>query len=159
MHGELTISDRRNFLKALALVSFALWAWAASAAPRQASQAEQASQPPHGASQGSHAAPLNLPAALELADKQNLDLAAARERRAVALAGVRIAQEHPNPSFNTNVLRDTPHEGVWFDQPFEIGGQRGRRVAVAEQQGALTDVEISSLARQVRASTRQAFYG
>src|SRR4029077_407785 len=42
------------------------------------------------------AQPLTLPQALELADRQNLDLAAARAQRAVALAGVRIAGEWPN---------------------------------------------------------------
>jgi cobalt-zinc-cadmium efflux system outer membrane protein len=101
---------------------------------------------------------LTVQEALDLADKQNLDLAAARRRRAVALAGVRIARQRPNPSANFTALRDEPHEGLFFDQPVEIGGQRGRRIEVARQEEALTELEITALARQVRRSTREAYY-
>jgi cobalt-zinc-cadmium efflux system outer membrane protein len=108
--------------------------------------------------QGQQPARLTVQEALELADKQNLDLAAARRRRAVALAGIRIARQRPNPSANFTTLRDEPHEGLFFDQPLEIGGQRGRRIDVARQEGALTDLEIAALARQVRRSVREAYY-
>ena len=101
---------------------------------------------------------LPIQEALDLADKQNLDLAAARRRRAVALAGIRIAGQRPNPSANVTALRDEPHEGLFFDQPVEIGGKRGRRIDVARQEGALTELEIAALARQVRRSTREAYY-
>jgi cobalt-zinc-cadmium efflux system outer membrane protein len=40
----------------------------------------------------------------------------------------------------------------------EFGPKRGRRIEVARQEGALTEVEIGTLARQVRRSTREAFY-
>jgi cobalt-zinc-cadmium efflux system outer membrane protein len=108
--------------------------------------------------QGQQPARLTIQEALDLADKQNLDLAAARRQRAVALAGIRIAKERPNPTANFTALRDEPHEGLFFDQPIEIGGQRGRRIDVARQEGALTEVEIATLARQVRRSTREAYY-
>jgi cobalt-zinc-cadmium efflux system outer membrane protein len=101
---------------------------------------------------------LTVQEALDLADKQNLDLAAARRQRAVALAGIRIARQIPNPSANFTALRDEPHEGLFFDQPVEIGGKRGRRIDVARQEGALTELEIATLARQVRRSTREAYY-
>jgi cobalt-zinc-cadmium efflux system outer membrane protein len=101
---------------------------------------------------------LTVQEALDLADKQNLDLAAARRRRAVALAGIRIAGQRPNPSANFTALRDEPHEGLFFDQPIEIGGQRGRRIDVARREGVLTELEIAALARQVRRSTRDAYY-
>ncbi len=101
---------------------------------------------------------LTIQEALDLADKQNLDLAAARRRRAVALAGIQIARQRPNPSANFTTLRDEPHEGLFFDQPVEIGGQRGRRIEVARQEGVLTELEIAALARQVRRSTREAYY-
>ncbi len=103
-------------------------------------------------------AQLTLQAALKLAEKQNLDLTAARERRPVALAGIRIAKQRPNPTFNVTALRDTPHEGVFFDQPLELGGKRQHRIDVAHQEGALTEVEIATLGRQIRRSTRAAFY-
>jgi cobalt-zinc-cadmium efflux system outer membrane protein len=108
----------------------------------------QAQQPPR----------LALQEALDLADKQNLDLAAARRQRAVALAGIQIAKERPNPTVNFTALRDEPHEGLFFDQPIEIGGKRGRRIEVARQEGAVTEVEIASLARQVRKNTRETYY-
>ena len=101
---------------------------------------------------------LTIQEALDLADKQNLDLAAARRRRAVALAEIQIARQRPNPSANFTTLRDEPHEGLFFDQPVEIGGQRGRRIDVARQEGVLTEFEIAALARQVRRSTREAYY-
>ena len=101
---------------------------------------------------------LTVQEALDLAEKQNLDLAAARRRRGVALAGVQIARQRPNPSANFTALRDEPHEGLFFDQPIEIGGQRGRRIEVARQEGVLTELEIAALARQVRRSTREAYY-
>jgi cobalt-zinc-cadmium efflux system outer membrane protein len=108
--------------------------------------------------QGQQPARLTVQEALDLADKQNLDLAAARRRRAVALAGFQIARQRPNPSANFTALRDEPHEGLFFDQPVEIGGQRGRRIDVARQEGALTELEIAALARQVRRRTREAYY-
>jgi cobalt-zinc-cadmium efflux system outer membrane protein len=101
---------------------------------------------------------LTVQEALDLADKQNLDLAAARRRRAVALAGIQIARQRPNPTANFTALRDEPHEGLFFDQPVEIGGQRGRRIDVARQEGALMELEIAALARQLRRSTREAYY-
>ncbi len=101
---------------------------------------------------------LTLQSALELADKQNLDLAAARRRRAVALAGIQIAKQRPNPSVNFSALRDTPHESLFFTQPLELGPKRQRRIEVARQEGALTDAEIAVLARLVRRTAREAFY-
>jgi cobalt-zinc-cadmium efflux system outer membrane protein len=101
---------------------------------------------------------LTLQSALQLADKQNLDLAAARRRRAVALAGLQIAKQRPNPTLNFSALRDTPHEGLFFTQPLELGPKRKRRIEVARQEGVLTDTEIAALARQVRRSMREAFY-
>jgi cobalt-zinc-cadmium efflux system outer membrane protein len=103
-------------------------------------------------------APLTLQAALTLADKQNLDLIAARRQREIATAGIRIAGQRPNPTFSFGASRDTPHESLFVDQPLEIGGKRGRRIEVAKQEGALTDVEIAALERQIRHQTRLAYF-
>lgn len=111
-----------------------------------------------GAAAGQAAARLTLRSALELADKQNLDLAAARRRRAVALAGIQIARQRPNPSVSFGAVRDTPHESLFFTQPLELGSKRQRRIEVARQEGVLTEAEIAVLARQLRRSTREAFY-
>src|SRR5438477_577150 len=61
------------------------------------------------------ARPLSLSQALGIADRNNLDLVAARRQRAVSEAGVRIAGARPNPTFNFTALRDEPHESVFFD--------------------------------------------
>ena len=101
---------------------------------------------------------LSLQSALDLASRQNLDLLAARAQRAVAQAGVRIAKQIPNPTASVAVLRDTPHESLFFDQQLEIGGRRKRRIELARQEGGLTEVDITTLERQVRREVREAFY-
>ncbi|HYL11278.1 MAG TPA: hypothetical protein VEU31_11105, partial [Candidatus Acidoferrales bacterium] len=88
-------------------------------------------QPPAGQAGAAPAVTLRLRDALDRASRQNLDLAAARLRRAVSQAGIRIAGQLPNPTVTFSALRDTPHEGLTFDQPFEIGGKRGRRIELA----------------------------
>ena len=133
--GEMAVRALRLILLALVVSAAAAWA----------EQAEQGTR-------------LTLQAALDLAGKQNLDLAAARQRRYVARAGVQIARQRPNPTFSFTALRDEPHEGLFFDQPLELGGKRGHRIDVAEQEGSLTDVEISTVALEVRRNTRVAFY-
>ena len=102
---------------------------------------------------------LTLPEALDLAEKQNLDLLAARARRAVAQAGVRIAGERPNPVASATVSRDAPHEGALIDQPVEIGPKRGRRIEAARQQGVLTETDIAATEKQVRHRVRDAYFG
>ena len=102
---------------------------------------------------------LTLAAALDLAEKQNLDLVAARAQRAVSLAGVRIAGERPNPSASFGATRDTPHESLFFDQPLELGPKRDRRIELARQEGALTEIDIAALERQTRRSVRDAYFG
>ncbi len=101
---------------------------------------------------------LNLTAALDLANRQNLDLAAARLQHSVAQAGIRTAGQIPNPAVSFSATRDLPHETLTLDQPLEIGGQRGRRIDLARQGVALTDVEIRTLQSEVRLKTREAFY-
>jgi cobalt-zinc-cadmium efflux system outer membrane protein len=96
--------------------------------------------------------------ALDLAAKQNLDLLAARQRQAISQAGIQIARQRPNPTVNFTALRDEPHEGWFVDQPLELGRQRGRRIEVAHQEGALTDLEIAALERQIRRQTREAYF-
>ena len=102
---------------------------------------------------------LNLASALDLAQKQNLDLAAVRMERDITAAGIRSARELSNPSVSFSATRDEPHESLFFDEPIEIAGQRGRRIDVAQQEARLTDLQISTLERQIRRQVREAFYG
>ena len=134
-------------------------AWAALltivAAPVLAQQTP--SQP--GSSLQSQSQLLSLAEALNRAEKQNLDLQAARAQRAVALAGVSIAKERPNPSISASFSRDAPHEGVLLDQPLELGPKRKRRIALAQQEGVLTEDDIITLSRQIRRDVRVAYFG
>ena len=85
-------------------------------------------------------------------------MVAARRQRAVAEAGIRIAGARPNPAFNFTASRDQPHEGVFFDQTIELGGKRGHRIQEAHEESRLTDIDIFTLERQVRRTTREGYY-
>ncbi len=102
---------------------------------------------------------LTIAEALDMAEKQNLDLLAARARQAVSQAGVRAAGERPNPTGSASVSRDAPHEGVLLDQPVEIGPKRSRRIEVAQQENALTEVDIGGVEKKVRHRVRDAYFG
>ena len=102
---------------------------------------------------------LTITEALEIADKQNLDLVAARAQLAVLQASVRAAGERPNPTGSVSFSRDAPHEGILLDQPVEIGPKRSLRIAVAEQEDALTEVDIKAVEKQVRHRVRDAYFG
>jgi cobalt-zinc-cadmium efflux system outer membrane protein len=102
---------------------------------------------------------LTLASALDLAERQNLDLAAGRAQRAVAQAGVRVAGERPNPTASFGATRDTPHESLFFDAPIELGSKRQRRIDVAKEETGVTEMEIAALERQVRHEVRDAYFG
>lgn len=121
---------------------------------RQPSSASQvtAVPPAHGRS-------LTLSEALDLAARQNLDLVAARAQHAVSQAGVRIAEQRPNPAINFAATRDEPHESLFFDQPVEVGSKRRRRIELAQQEIVLTDTQIAAFERQLRRNTRDAYFG
>lgn len=102
---------------------------------------------------------LTLAQALDLAEKQNLDLLAARAKQAVAQAGVRIAGERPNPTASFGASRDSPHEGAFIDQPVEIGPKRARRIDVAQQEVAATETDIAAIEKQVRHRVRDTYFG
>ena len=102
---------------------------------------------------------LTIAEALDLAERQNLDLLAARAKQAVAQAGVRIAAERPNPAMSVGVSRDSPHENALVDQPLEIGPKRTRRIEVARHEIAATDTDISAIEKQVRHRVRDAYFG
>jgi outer membrane protein, heavy metal efflux system len=102
--------------------------------------------------------PLDLHSALNAADAANLELRAARQQRALAIAGLAIARQFPNPLIGFTASRDTPHEGVSIDLPVELGGKRSKRIAVAREEQKATEIDVNLLARQIRRRTREAFY-
>jgi len=101
--------------------------------------------------------PLDLKSALDQAQTSNLELRAVRQQRAVAMAGIKIAAQFQNPSVSFAALRDTPHESLVWDQPFELG-KRGKRIGVAREEQKATEIDIGVLERQIRHRTRDAFY-
>jgi len=127
-----------------------------SSPPLQAGTAPASPQTP---AQSPDARRISLQEAFTIAERQNLDLAASRLQRAVALAGIRIAGERPNPTVSVAATRDTPHESAFFDLPLEVWGQRGRRIDQAKQELSLTEIEIATLQRVVRKNIREAYYG
>jgi len=101
---------------------------------------------------------IDLPKALSIADSDNLELRAARQQRAVALAGFKIASQFPNPTVSFAAARDLPHESLLWDQPIELGGQRGKRRALSREEQKSTEIDITVLSRQIRQRTREAFF-
>ncbi len=102
--------------------------------------------------------PMDLKAVLATAEAQNLELRAARQQRALALAGITTARQYPNPTLNFTATRDTPHEGLSLGIPLELGGKRAKRTAVAREEQKSTEIDIAVLGRQIRRRTREAFF-
>ncbi len=101
---------------------------------------------------------LDLRGVLAAAESGNLELRAARQQRALAIAGLTTARQLPNPTVSFTAARDVPHEGVSLDVPVELGGKRGKRIAVAKEEQKSTEIDIAVLALQVRRRAREAFY-
>jgi outer membrane protein, heavy metal efflux system len=76
----------------------------------------------------------------------------------MALAGLQTARQLLNPSISFGAARDTPHESLLWDQIFELGGKRGKRIALAREEQRATELDISILSRQIRQRAREAFY-
>jgi outer membrane protein, heavy metal efflux system len=101
---------------------------------------------------------LDLQAVLSAANAANLELRVARQQRALALAGLTTARQLPNPTLGFTAARDTPHEGVSLDLPIELGGKRGKRMAIAQEEQRSTEIDIAVLGQQIRRRTREAFF-
>jgi outer membrane protein, heavy metal efflux system len=104
-------------------------------------------------------APLTFGAAVDLASARNLGLAAAMRQRAIREAQVRIAGQWANPEVSFEATQDSPHENLTFGLPIEIGGQRGRRIALAREELTLADLDVRAEMRTLRRNVRAAFYG
>jgi len=101
---------------------------------------------------------LDLRGVLAAAEVGNLELRAARQQRAIAITGLTTARQLPNPAVSFTAARDAPHEGVSLDVPVELGGKRGKRIAVAKEEQKSTEIDIAVLSLQLRRRTREAFY-
>ncbi len=103
-------------------------------------------------------APLTFSSTLDLAIANNLDLVAARRGRAVREAQVQTAGQHPNPDLVFESTKDTPHQMLSLDIPFEPWKRSGR-IDLAREELKLADVDDASAMQALRRSVRLAFYG
>jgi cobalt-zinc-cadmium efflux system outer membrane protein len=103
--------------------------------------------------------PLTLREALDLALARNRTLAAALHQRSIGEARVRAAGQLLNPDFSFEASRDAPHQSVMFAVPIEIGGQRGRRIALAREELAAAEVDVAAATCVLRRQVRDDFFG
>jgi cobalt-zinc-cadmium efflux system outer membrane protein len=102
--------------------------------------------------------PLTLDAAIERALSANPAIAAARLRAGIGTAGLGIARERLNPEVRVEFERETPTESYSLAVPWEAGGKRSRRIAVANAAIRTGEAEIAQVIAETRASVRRAYY-
>src|SRR5438477_4967242 len=125
-----------------------------AAAPRASPQ----ETPPPASPPASPAPPLTLDEAFALAAANNREITAARLRRAIDEAGIDVARERPNPDLRYEQAKETPHQSLTASQPIELGGKRGRRIALAEAVMRTGEAELARTQAEVRAQVRKAYY-
>ena len=101
---------------------------------------------------------LSLNDAMSRAISANRTVLAAQAARAIDVAGVQAASQHPNPEFSVEEERETPHWSVGGTLPLELTGKRGRRVDVANATLAVTEADTARVIADVRADVRRAYY-
>src|SRR2546426_8305306 len=102
--------------------------------------------------------PLTLDEAFALAATNNRTITAARLRRAVDQAGIDVARERRNRDLRCEQAEETPHQSLPASQPIELGGKRGRRIALAEAVMRTGEAELARTLADVRAQVRRAYY-
>jgi cobalt-zinc-cadmium efflux system outer membrane protein len=107
--------------------------------------------------QSPDAPPLTYSAALARALAANPTLAAARLKRSTSLASRDVAAERLNPEFRAEFAKETPKEGYTLALPWETGGKRARRIAVADAAIATGDAELAVAIAEVQSQVRRAF--
>jgi len=110
--------------------------------------------------------PLTLAAAVELAVRENPELAGARARWAAAQEAAAQARALPNPMFQYSGM-DAADNGSWpntnekrfmVQQPFPWFGKRGLRGRVAEQGAAALHQEYEALLRDIVMQVKEAYF-
>ncbi len=101
---------------------------------------------------------LSLNDAIARAIAANRTVLAAQAARAIDVAGVQAAAQHPNPEFSVEEERETPHWSIGGTLPLEIAGKRARRIDVANATLAVTEADTQRVIADVRADVRRAYY-
>ena len=107
------------------------------------------------------APPLTLASALRVALDNNPELSAARREIDAAQGALTQAGAYQNPSLSIeveDVRRDSRTTTVMLSQPFELGGKRAARMAVAERTVDLADAQLATRQAGMRASVTAAFF-
>jgi cobalt-zinc-cadmium efflux system outer membrane protein len=104
------------------------------------------------------ATPLTYRAAVARALDVNPAIRAARARRAVDVAERDVAAERLNPEFRAEFEKETPKESYTLSLPWETGGKRASRVAVASAVIAAGGAELNAAIAQVESDVRRAFF-
>lgn len=120
--------------------------------------AGQTSAPPLTPPAPSPELPTTLEEALALA-RSNPAITAARLRRAVDRAGIDVARELPNPEARYEHTNELPHDAVGLAQLIELGGKRGRRIALAQAVAGTGEAELAQTEAEVAAEVYLAFFG
>ena len=71
---------------------------------------------------------------------------------------MQAAGQHPNPDLVFESTKDTPHQMLSLDVPFEPW-KRSARIDLAREELSLADVEDAAALQALRRSVRMAFYG
>ncbi len=101
---------------------------------------------------------MTLEQAVTLAKTNDPRLVAARLRRPIDLANLAVAGEWPNPEVRYEHTNELPHDLVSLTQPIELGGKRGRRIAVADAARLTGEAETAQLEAEAEADTVRAYY-
>jgi outer membrane protein, heavy metal efflux system len=101
---------------------------------------------------------LSLNDAVARAIAANRTVLAAEAARAIDVAGVQAAAQHPNPELSVEEDRETPHWSVGGTLPLELARKRGRRIDVANATLAVTEADTARIIADVRADVRRAYY-
>lgn len=88
----------------------------------------------------------------------NLALHAARERQLAAAAAVDVARQRPNPEVRVEFERETPTQAYTLGVPLELGGKRGRRIALGTAGVGVSVAETELAAVELRAAVRRAYF-
>ncbi len=108
--------------------------------------------------------PVEYPGYVERVLAANPDLAAAHESVAIADAQIAIAKVFPDPELTVGATQiDVSHQGnpsvagVQLSVPIELGGKRGKRVAVARAGVEAARLDYDEAGRALRAAAANAF--
>lgn len=153
----MTRARRAAFVLAASVVATGLTASGAVAQTVQQRPAPRIPEPP-----AAELMRLSLPAAIEMAGRDNPTLRAKGHELSATRANETTAATSPNPSFSYNRGNfNTPRisDGVAVGTTVELGGKRERRIDSAQAATRQTSYELADLKRQVLFQVKAAYVG